>query len=223
MTAARVVEPSETDNGGQNPNAAPMGESRFWNVMHRKGGRRRVPIGQIRIPDTQFKENADPKTGVVPGQELGEYYENAENPIAIYERKDGTMEIVTGRHRLDAARRSGWKDIDARIFKEADGYTPEDMKVYDAVANILDEKGTVKDYVRFFEESGLSDEDAKSSGILSRAKGRMAYGIVKNATGDTRSAVDWEGTGGEGLISAEQAGIIAEAAPKDAHPRFGAV
>jgi len=229
---AGVVEPSKSDNGGQNLNTAerpapadtiggdagrqPMSESSFWNVMHRKGERRRVPVDGIKIPDTQFKENADPKTGVVKGQELGEYYENAENPIAIYERKDGTMEIVTGRHRLDAAKRSGWKDIDARIFREADGYTPEDMRLYDAVANILDEKGTVKDYVRFFEESGFSEEDAKSSGILNRQKGRMAFGIVQNATDDTRGAIDWEGTGGDGLISAEQAAIIADAAPKQA-------
>ena len=229
---AGVVEQSKSNNGGQNLNTAerpapadtiggdagrqPMSESSFWNVMHRKGERRRVPVDGIRIPDTQFKENADPKTGVVKGQELGEYYENAENPIAIYERKDGTMEIVTGRHRLDAAKRSGWKDIDARIFREADGYTPEDMRLYDAVANILDEKGTVKDYVRFFDESGFSEEDAKSSGILNRQKGRMAFGIVQNATDDTRGAIDWEGTGGDGLISAEQAAIIADAAPKQA-------
>lgn len=227
-----TTQPSKTDNGGQNPNTAehpvpadsigggadqqPMSESSFWNVMHRKGERRRVPVDSIKIPDTQFKENADPKTGVVKGQELGEYYENAENPIAIYERKDGTMEIVTGRHRLDAAKRSGWKDIDARIFREADGYTPEDMRLYDAVANILDEKGTVKDYVRFFDESGFSEEDAKSSGILNRQKGRMAFGIVQNATDDTRGAIDWEGTGGDGLISVEQAAIIADAAPKQA-------
>ena len=201
----------------------PMSENRFWNVMHRRGDRRRVPLDTIKIPDTQFKEDADPKTGVVPGHEIHEYYENAENPITLYERLDGSLELVTGRHRVDGAKRSGLKDIDARIFREADGYTPEDMKLYDAVANILDEKGTVKDYVRFFEESGFGEEDARATGILSTTKGRMAFGIYKDASGDTRSAIDRKGSGGEGLISVEQAGIIAEAAPRDAHPRNAAV
>lgn len=199
-------------------------EHDFLRVMHDNQKPVRVPVGEIALPDTQFKEGADPKTGVVKGQELkGEYFESAENAVVVYVRKDGTKELVTGRHRFDLAKRNGKNDILARVFREVDGYTPEDMRNLDAISNIIDEKGTEHDYIRYFENAKPSRAAAEAAGFLSRSKGRLAFELYEGATEGTRAAIDWSGSGADGLISPEQAGIIAKVAPRDAHPRNGAV
>lgn len=199
-------------------------EHDFLRVMHDNQEPVRVSVGDVSLPDTQFKEGADPKTGVVKGQELkGEYFESAENAVVVYVRRDGTKELVTGRHRFDLAKRTGKKDILARLFYEKDGYTPEDMRNLDAISNIIDEKGSVKDYVRYFENAKPSRAAAEAAGFLSRNKGRLAFELYEGASEGTRAAVDWSGSGADGLISVEQAGIIAKAAPRNAHPRNGAV
>lgn len=223
-----AVEPAKTgSDAAEAPTEAPppmRTEHDFLRVMHDNQKPVRVPVGEITLPDTQFKEGADPKTGVVKGQELkGEYFESAENAVVVYVRKDGTKELVTGRHRFDLAKRNGKNDILARVFREADGYTPEDMRNLDAISNIIDEKGTEHDYIRYFENAKPSRAAAEAAGFLSRSKGRLAFELYEGATEGTRAAIDWSGSGADGLISPEQAGIIAKAAPRDAHPRNGAV
>lgn len=223
-----AVEPAKTGSDvAEAPTEAPppmRTEHDFLRVMHDNQKPVRVPVGEIALPDTQFKEGADPKTGVVKGQELkGEYFESAENAVVVYVRKDGTKELVTGRHRFDLAKRNGKNDILARVFREVDGYTPEDMRNLDAISNIIDEKGTEHDYIRYFDSAKPTRAEAESAGFLSRPKGRNAYELYEGATEGTRAAIDWSGSGADGLISPEQAGIIAKAAPRDAHPRNGAV
>lgn len=172
----------------------------------------------------QFKEGADPVSGVVSGQRLkGPYREEAENPILVYVSKDGTQEIGSGRHRLDLAQQNGMKKILARFVYEEDGYTPEDVMVMDATSNIIDEKGTVKDYVKYFDRTSPTREEAAAEGLIDREKGRNAFGIFEGATDDTRQLIDWGETGKDGTISPKDAAIISEAAPKGENPRFGAV
>lgn len=224
--AAAGAETAKPDVGAATDGISPAmrTEHDFLRVMHDNQEPVRVSVGDVSLPDTQFKEGADPKTGVVKGQELkGEYFESAENAVVVYVRRDGTKELVTGRHRFDLAKRTGKKDILARLFYEKDGYTPEDMRNLDAISNIIDEKGSVKDYVRYFENAKPSRAAAEAAGFLSRSKGRLAFELYEGATEGTRAAVDWSGSGADGLISVEQAGIIAKAAPRNAHPRNGAV
>lgn len=170
----------------------------------------------VRIPN--FKEGANPETGEVEPL-TGEPYDLVSNPIVVMEFKDGKKVVVTGRHRLALYKRSGRDKIAARVIREADGWTVNDAKMIDSIGNIIDEKGSVKDYVRYFEDAKPSREAAEAGGFLARAKGKLAFGIYESATEDTRSSIDWEGSGADGMISVDQAGIIAEAAPKNEYPR----
>lgn len=184
-----------------------------------------LPVGEVfnddsRIPN--FKEGANPETGEVEPL-TGEPYDLVSNPIVVMEFKDGKKVVVTGRHRLALYKRSGRKTIAARVIREADGWTVDDAKAIDAIGNIIDEKGTVKDYVNYFNNAKPTRAEAKAGGFLDRPKGQRAFGIFEGATEATKSVIDWNGTGGDGLISADQAGIIAEAAPKGENKRFGAV
>lgn len=184
-----------------------------------------LPVAEVANDDSRipnFKEGADPETGEVEPLK-GEPYDLVSNPIVVMEFNDGKKVVVTGRHRLALYKRSGRGKIPARVIRERDGWTVDDAKAIDAIGNIIDEKGSVKDYVKYFDSAKPSREQAERGGFLARPKGRRAFGIYEGAGENLRSLIDWEGTGGEGLISVEQAGAIAEAAPKDAHPRNDAV
>lgn len=109
------------------------------------------------------------------------------------EFKDGKKVVVTGRHRLALYKRSGRDKIAARVIREADGWTVDDARMIDSIGNIIDEKGTVKDYVKYFEDAKPSRAAAESGGFLARPKGKLAFGIYEGASEDTRSAIDWEG------------------------------
>lgn len=169
-----------------------------------------------RIPN--FKEGANPETGEVEPLQ-GEPYDLVSNPIVVMEFKDGKKVVATGRHRLALYKRAGREKIAARVIREVDGWTVDDARMIDAVGNIIDEKGSVKDYVHYYDDAKTTREDAERGGFLSRKKGALAFSIHEGATDDTKAAVDWDGAGNDGMISTEQAGIIAESAPKDAHPR----
>lgn len=180
-----------------------------------------LPVSEVFNDDTRipnFKEGANPETGEVEPLQ-GEPYDLVSNPIVVMEFKDGKKVVVTGRHRLALYKRAGREKIAARVIREADGWTVQDAKMIDSIGNIIDEKGSVKDYVKYFEDARPSREAAEAGGFLARPKGKLAFGIYEGATEDTRSAIDWEGGGADGMISVEQAGIIAEAAPRNGNPR----
>lgn len=169
------------------------------------------PVDQIELSRDvpNFKEGAN-ESGVVEGEELGGSYERLGTPpIVIWERLDGRHEVITGRHRLDLARRTGESTIPAQIVKEADGFTVRDAQRFDVESNIKDEKGTTKDYVRYFEsEPELSEEAAYNRGILSRQKARNAFRISRYGSADVRSQFL------SGKISERKAVAISEGAPR---------
>ena len=228
--AAEVAKPAEAeppraeapDAGVVEPSAEgaekPVSERSIVEKLTDRAPVQELPVAEVvnddrRIPN--FKEGANPETGEVEPL-TGEPYDLVSNPIVVMEFKDGKKVVVTGRHRLAMYKRAGREKIAARVIREADGWTVEDAKAIDAIGNIIDEKGSVKDYVNYFSNAKPTRDEAKADGFLDRPKGQRAFSIYEGASEDTRAAIDWDGTGGEGLISVEQAGAIAEAAPKQA-------
>lgn len=136
---------------------------------------------------------------------------------AAWLTKDGKLVVITGRHRSELAERKG-KSMLYYLYREADGFTKDDALIYDAVANIHDEKGTINDYLGFLDRINPTREQAEKAGILS-GKGLVAWSLYKDATEAVRSATAMDGNPGEGQISPQQATVIAEAAPRDADKR----
>ena len=167
------------------------------------------PVDQIEssLDVPNFKEGAN-ESGIVEGEELGGAYERLGTPpIVIWERLGGRHEVITGRHRLDLARRTGESTIPVQIVKEADGFTAQDAQNFDVESNIKDEKGTTKDYVRYFERRPeLSEEAARNGGLLAR-KGINAWKIARIGSDDVRSQFL------SGKISERKAVAISEGAP----------
>ncbi|WP_263082161.1 LPD5 domain-containing protein [Endozoicomonas sp. Mp262] len=168
-----------------------------------------TPLDELSLSDDvpQFKSGAN-ENGVV--EPLGgEFDRTGLSPIQVWVRKDGRKEVISGRHRLDLARRSGEETIPAQYHYEAEGFDRDQAAVLDAILNIREGQGKVRDYVGFIQSTGLTEEEADAQGILARATGRRAYTIATQG-GDTLIAAH-----GAGEITDEAATRIARAAPKN--------
>ena len=170
-----------------------------------------VPVDQIFLSKDipNFKEGVN-EQGVVVGEQLsGKYDTLGTAPIVLWERTDGRLEVITGRHRLDLAKRTGLAKIPSQIVKESEGFTLEDARLLDVAQNIRDEKGSVKDYARFFKEKNYTREQAEEDGFLSRIKGRQAISIATFAVDNVYSGFI------NGKISEGKAAAIADGAPNN--------
>ena len=170
-----------------------------------------VPIGQIQVNRDikQFKADADPVTGVVAGEELGgEYQAVPAKPILLLEKLDGSLEVVTGRHRLDLARRNNLPTIPANIIRMADGWTLDMARALDAYDNILDEKGSDQDFIDFFRRARIDRATAEAKGLVTRKKGRDAFDVAEYASEDLYALAM-----GDARMDAQTAAAIAREAP----------
>lgn len=168
-----------------------------------------VPTRSLSLSDDvpQWKRNADEKGVVKPLK--GQYDDRGANPLQVYQRRDGRLEVVSGRHRLDLAQRVGKESLPAQIYREDAGYTPKDMALLDAELNIRDEHGEIGDYAFFFRNAKLSPAEAEARGLLSRAKGVMGFDIGTKSTPDLYSLFE------SGRIDDRKAAAIANFAPND--------
>lgn len=139
-----------------------------------------VPVSELKLSEDvpQFKSDAN-QAGVVQASKLeGKFDRRLASPIQIWERDNGKLEVISGRHRLDLAQRSGEKTIPAQIYKESEGFNADMARMLDIELNVKDGRGKVKDYVSFFKEFGLPKDQARSEGLLNTAIGRQAYEIA---------------------------------------------
>jgi hypothetical protein len=139
-----------------------------------------VPVPELTLSKDvpQFKSDAN-QNGVVQATKLeGKFDRRLASPVQVWQRNNGQLEVISGRHRLDLAQRSGEKTIPAQIYKESEGFNADMARMLDIELNVKDGRGKVKDYVSFFKEFGLPKEQARAEGLLNTAIGRQAYEIA---------------------------------------------
>jgi hypothetical protein len=153
-----------------------------------------LPIAEVPIKDIQqskdlpqFKSGADAK-GVVERLE-GKFERTGVAPIQLWKRLDGRLEVISGRHRLDLAGRSGETTIPAQIHYESQGFDLDKATTLDSELNIRDGQGKVKDYVNYFKESKITREEAVSKGLLARTLGKRSFGIATQGSEELITAV----------------------------------
>lgn len=147
-----------------------------------------IPVDSLKVNDqiVQFKQDADPNTGVVEGERLqGAFNPIPAKPILVMEFADGSREVVTGRHRLDLAKQNNMKSIPANIIYEKDGWTVDAARLMDAYDNILDGKGSDQDFVDFFRNAKLDNRVIQEHPELwSRKRQKDALVVAKGASED---------------------------------------
>ena len=169
-----------------------------------------VPLKDLKLSKDvpQFKIGASDKGVVEP---LGGKFERTGvAPIQVWRRLDGSLEVISGRHRFDLAQRSGEETIPAQIHDESQGFGKLQAAILDAELNIRDGQGKVKDYVNYFKESGIDRETADSRGLLARATGKRSFTIANQGSDELVAAVRGD------QIGDEAAYYIALNAPNDA-------
>ena len=157
-----------------------------------------------------FKSGANER-GVVDGEELKslKYDRLGTAPIVVWQRNDGSFEVISGRHRLDLAKRLGEETIPSQVVKESDGFTANMASVLDAELNIRDGNGKISDYATYFKETGLTEGEASARGLLSRAKGIQGFDI------GTKSSPELSALYNSGKINDARAAAIARGAPNN--------
>jgi hypothetical protein len=168
----------------------------------------KAPVNELKLSQDvpQFKAEANAEGVVEPLK--GKFADYGVAPIQLWRRLDGSLEIISGRHRWDLAKRSGRQTIDAQIFDEAAGFDQKKAATMDAEINIRDGQGTVADYVNYFQGAQLSKEEADARG-LTRGKGEKAIEIATNGSPELIAAHRAK------QISDDLAATAANEAPKD--------
>jgi hypothetical protein len=167
-----------------------------------------VPVDQLKLSADvpQFKRGAI--GGIVKPLE-GKFDKTGVGPIQVWMRLNGDLEVISGRHRWDLAKRSGIATIPAQVHEESKGFTAKQAATLDAELNIRDEQGSVADFAVFFRNSELTEEEAKAKGYLQRVKGQQGWTIGKNASEDVFAAHQ------AARINDAAAAAVAASAPND--------
>ncbi len=129
----------------------------------------------------QFKEGASSETGEV--EPFEKFDERVAPPIHVWRRADGSLEVISGRHRWQARKRDGGKTIMAYVHNEADGFTKKDAEMLDVTLNIKEGQGSVLDWARYIRTSGMTMGEARDQGLL-RGRGIMGVLIGAQASED---------------------------------------
>ncbi|MEE4236976.1 MAG: transglycosylase SLT domain-containing protein, partial [Anderseniella sp.] len=155
-----------------------------------------VPLDDLSFSEDvpQFKLGANEFGEVEPL--AGKFDRVGVAPIQIWERLDGSLKIISGRHRYWLAKRSGEKTIPAQIHREADGFTVEKARSLDAELNIRDGQGKAIDYVDYFRFQKITKQQAREKGLVARDPGKRGFTIAVS--------------GSEPLIAQIRAGQIKE-------------
>lgn len=157
-------------------------------------------------PDVpQFKQGADEKTGVV-NRIVGAWQRNA-SPISVWRRTDGSLQVISGRHRLDACTDA---DINCTVYEEGGRFNLDWARRHDVENNIRDGQASAFEIARYVRDSSLSMAEAVERGIARKGSSLKGVELGLYASQDLLDAL------GNGLVSPDDAYRVALAFRNDA-------
>lgn len=161
----------------------------------------------------QFKLGADEESGVVKPL-TGDYCPD-HDPVRVWQKGDGTLLVVSGRHRLDACKRAGVSRIMCYVYKQTESRNEAWARRFDIESNIRDNQASALEvalYVRgeFTEGRALGDDEVARAGITREGKmGSVGYRIGRRAGEAVMDAFR------NGVIDEREALALADAVPYD--------
>jgi hypothetical protein len=131
----------------------------------------------------QFKDGGDEGGVTERLRGVGRWEPSRAGMALVWEDAAGKRFIVDGHQRLALARRIAAEDpaqdpqLNAMLYREADGYAPEDVRVLAALKNIAEGTGTAIDAARVLRLTGSLDADLPPNLALVRdARGLAVLG-----------------------------------------------
>jgi len=164
-------------------------------------------------PDTfQYKRSSGPQgqTGALEGVQTFDPVSSGK--VIVYERANGQRVVADGHQRLALAQRAeqAGQDValDGYLYREADGWTPEEVRQVAAQKNLREGAGDPLDVASILREApDLLDNTMPLNGAVMRT-GRALARLTDEALGAVRN----------GLITPEQGAVIARVAAD--HPEL---
>ena len=152
-------------------------------------------------PDVpQFKQGADEQTGVV-NPIVGTWQRNAA-PISVWRRKDGALQVISGRHRFNACTD---EDINCTVYDEAAGFDLDWAQTHDVENNIRDGQASLFEIARYVSRKRLTKEEAVERGIFRKGQSRRGVELGLYGCSDLLDAL------GNELVSPDDAWRVAMA------------
>ena len=152
-------------------------------------------------PDVpQFKQGADEQTGVV-NPIVGAWQRNAA-PISVWRRKDGALQVISGRHRFNACTD---EDINCTVYDEAAGFDLDWAQTHDVENNIRDGQASLFEIARYVIRKRLTKEEAVERGIFRKGQSRRGVELGLYGCSDLLDAL------GNELVSPDDAWRVAMA------------
>lgn len=126
-----------------------------------------VPVDKLHLsPEVpQVKVNSGKKGVVNPL--VGDYRADAP-PIYVWKRKNGRLEVVSGRHRLDLAQRTGTKNIPAYVYEEDAAHDAKWARLLDYEQNMQDDQADELTAAIYVRETNLTDAELTRRGLTRR-------------------------------------------------------
>ena len=143
-----------------------------------------VPVDKLHLsPEVpQVKVNSGKKGVVNPL--VGDYRADAP-PIYVWKRKNGRLEVVSGRHRLDLAQRTGTKNIPAYVYEEDAAHDAKWARLLDYEQNMQDDQADELTAAIYVRETNLTDAELTRRGLTrSGTKSRRGLLIGREARED---------------------------------------
>lgn len=143
-----------------------------------------VPVDKLHLsPEVpQVKVNSGKKGVVNPL--VGDYRADAP-PIYVWKRKNGRLEVVSGRHRLDLAQRTGTKNIPAYVYEEYAAHDAKWARLLDYEQNMQDDQADELTAAIYVRETNLTDAELTRRGLTrSGTKSRRGLLIGREARED---------------------------------------
>lgn len=122
----------------------------------------------------QFKSGGDFEGVTERLRDVRKWDRSKSGKAIVHERLNGDRYVADGHQRLGLARRLADQgqdpQIDALVFREAEGYTVEDMRVIAAAKNMAEDSGTAVDAAKIIKAYGIDsphiDSIPRSSAVM---------------------------------------------------------
>lgn len=213
---ARPLPPKGTEGG--EGRAAVAGES--WSILGKPVHPERVkPLDVTFNPDVwQYKRGGDARGVTDRLAGVAKWDPAAADEIYTFRWKDGRLDVVDGHQRTGLAQRltregDGSIELPARVFNEADGWKPGEVRALAAKRNIQKETGDAIDTATILRE--VPD-------IIDRSI-NVSTPHVRTARALARLSDDAFGAVRAGVVRADVGAAIAEGAPKSPQLHMGLI
>lgn len=140
----------------------------------------------------------------------GDFRADAAGYLPVWRRKDGRLELITGRRRLALAQAKKVQDIAVRVYDEDASHDARWARLYDAEENIEGRSASVEHVAYFFRETGITDAEAEERGLMPKKQDGEPMATLKMGVAIARKVPDDVfARFMSGNITAEQAYFVA--------------